>query len=163
MVYKWKYNISVEAETAGKELERMENKHGKVTPQIILDESRADNAPLHRLFEWDDTKAAEKYRLTQAQNIIHNLTITVDNPKTERQTTVRAYVKLQDEVYNYISVTKAVTEQDTYQAILNEALEEIKRFQRKYSGLVEFADICKQVKIVLDKIDKENELERVAV
>ena len=142
MVYKWKYNISVEAETAGKELERMENKHGKVTPQIILDESRADNAPLHRLFE---------------------LTITVDNPKTERQTTVRAYVKLQDEVYNYISVTKAVTEQDTYQAILNEALEEIKRFQRKYSGLVEFADICKQVKIVLDKIDKENELERVAV
>ena len=37
-----------------------------VTPSMVLEAARAKDSPLHGLFVWDDTEAAEKYRLIQA-------------------------------------------------------------------------------------------------
>ncbi len=52
------------------ELEKIEQKHGVVTPVQMLEEARNPSHALHRFFEWDDTVAAEKYRLTQATHYI---------------------------------------------------------------------------------------------
>jgi hypothetical protein len=37
--------------------------HGdELTEQIVVDAARSPDSPLHSLFEWDDAKAARKYR-----------------------------------------------------------------------------------------------------
>ena len=38
---------------------------GKTTAKDLVDASRPEEAPLHKLFEWNDSIAAEKYREEQ--------------------------------------------------------------------------------------------------
>ena len=64
MVYEWKIpKYRLPAQKAGEELERIERKHGVVTPRNVLEESRPGKAILHDLFEWNDSRAAERFRL----------------------------------------------------------------------------------------------------
>lgn len=51
-------------------IKRLETTDGTVTPTRVVDDARADDSPLHDLFEWDDDKAAEAYRLQQARDVI---------------------------------------------------------------------------------------------
>lgn len=53
-----------------RELDRLYKKDGVVTPAGVLDAARTKTSPLHDFFEWDDSKAAEKYRLSQAMEMI---------------------------------------------------------------------------------------------
>lgn len=51
---------------------------GRVTPDALVEESRPEDAPLHKMFEWNDTRAASLYRREQARTIIRRVTIQVD-------------------------------------------------------------------------------------
>lgn len=51
-------------------LENMVQVHGRVSPETLLEEAKEEEHPLHRYFEWNDTAAAERYRLTQATQMI---------------------------------------------------------------------------------------------
>ena len=51
-------------------LKAMIEAKGKVTPQMIVDEAENAKSPLHKFFEWDNSAAAQKYRLMQATNMI---------------------------------------------------------------------------------------------
>jgi hypothetical protein len=53
-----------------RELEKLYKKTKSVSPAVILEAARSDIHPLHGYFEWDDSKAAEKYRLDQAMAMI---------------------------------------------------------------------------------------------
>ena len=97
MVYQWKYNsMPVKAQAAGEFMEEVEREHGAVTPEVILEKSREDGAPLHPCFEWDDGIAAEKYRLKQAGYLIRNLTVVVEKQDSVPQA-IRAYVNISPE------------------------------------------------------------------
>lgn len=93
MVYEWKVpKYRLPAQKAGEELERIERKHGVVTPRNVLEESRPGKAILHDLFEWNDSRAAERFRLEQAQEIIGNIAV-VHVVQDAPRTPVRAFVK----------------------------------------------------------------------
>lgn len=80
MDYKWRLNglaRKVDAEKAVTELERINTIFGKLTPELIVDTAREKNNPLHPLFDWDDSVAAEKWRLQQARTVLNNIEITV--------------------------------------------------------------------------------------
>jgi hypothetical protein len=62
---------------AQKELQQIARTHGKLSPQIIVDAARHNNSALHGFFEWDDTVAAEKYRIEQARTVIKMFVIEV--------------------------------------------------------------------------------------
>lgn len=51
-------------------LSAMVKDHGTVSAQIILEDAKSSEHPLHEYFEWDDSAAANKYRLRQAYEMI---------------------------------------------------------------------------------------------
>jgi len=53
-----------------RELGKIHKEHGVVTPQLMIESARNAKHPLHRYFEWDDSVAAQKFRLAQAQSLI---------------------------------------------------------------------------------------------
>ena len=139
MIYKWKLPglIPVDAQTAGEELERIYHEKGALNPADIVDESRDSAAPLHPCFEWDDIAAAEKYRQTQAMQIVRSI-ITIQESDKEKSQEVRAFVHVQ-ESYHPISVVIGSKEQ--MEELLASALSELKAFQRKYNSLVELSPV----------------------
>jgi len=138
MIYEWKINglYSVPAQTAGEELSRLYQVHGKLEPSDIVDVSRPEDAPLHPCFEWDDVVAAEKYRETQAGGIIRAL-VTVDNEHKENSD-VRAFVHVED---TYQPMAVVVKSKDKMQDLLQSALGELTAFRRKYSKLSELQPV----------------------
>ena len=52
---------------------------GLLRPQAVVDAARSKSSPLHKAFCWDDTEAAKRYRLLQAQKLIRSFRVTVDD------------------------------------------------------------------------------------
>lgn len=52
------------------ELKRINERDGEVRASVVVKESKPKKAPLHNEFEWDDQKAADEYRLSQARRLI---------------------------------------------------------------------------------------------
>ena len=148
MVYKFSYkatHYSVPAQQAGEYLQGLKEKHGELDKYILLEDSRAEDALLHNCFEWDDTKAAEGYRLNQAQSFITNITCVVVDDEGKDAEPVRAFVNVADQSHaekgSYVPIVEALTEEKHRKIVLKNALNELKAFRRKYSQLVELSKV----------------------
>lgn len=142
--YVWKIDgiYSVDAQTAGKELERIYQETGRLEPKDIVEASRPKKAPLHNCFEWDDEKAAAKYREHQAQKIIQAVAYVQDINEPEP---IRAFVSVQNE-YKPISVVLASV--DMSSELLANALRELRTFELKYRQLQELMPVFEAIKEV---------------
>lgn len=148
--YSWSYPYAVPAEKVGAHFEKLEAKFGAVTKENFLDSARSTKSEMHKLFEWDDKKAAEQHRLHQANMIINSLRVTIiENEETE-PITVSAFVntsKRKDKTY--IHIARAMGEQETRAAVLNDALRELSFFREKYKNLSELSGIIKTIDSLL--------------
>jgi len=59
---------------------------GTIRAHDVLEVARPKNSPIHHYFEWDDSKAAEKFRLHQASRMIQSLVVVVDDVETRKYT-----------------------------------------------------------------------------
>ena len=101
MVYKFEWKnkrFPVPAQQAGEYLQEICEHEKAVTAERLLELSRAEDALLHKCFEWDDTKAAEKYRLKQSGEIIRNLVAVKISSRTVEP--VRAFVSVTPTEYD---------------------------------------------------------------
>lgn len=154
MVYQWKWSLPVPAQAAGERLEQLEQEHGKVTPRIVLDDSRAEDALLHPCFEWDDAAAAELYREEQARFLIRNLTVRVEQEEQPAQPAqpaqkVRAFVSVtQADERAFVGIQRALSEADARSQVLLEAKRAMQSFREKYRGLVELTGVIAAIEAV---------------
>ena len=142
MVYEWKTPLyKVSAQTAGEHIEKLDRIHGEVTPQILLDDSRPADAVLHSCYEWDDEKAAERYRLHQSKMIIGNLVCVSINDTDKLPEPVRAFVTVnaRNEKASYRPTVIALSEENARTKVLENATKELESFQRKYAALLDVA------------------------
>lgn len=117
---------------------------GQITPQEVLEKARDVNSELHKCFEWDDSIAAEKYRLQQARSIIINL---VYAPKKEEEQLVRCF-SLTSKVSTYQPTQQFLVQEDEYQTLLKRALAELEAFKRKYHTLTELESVFEAIETV---------------
>lgn len=139
MIYKIKSGarLPVSAQVAGEECKRLESE-GRLTPQDLVNESRAEDAPLHNCFEWDDSIAAEKWRYTQAAYIIRSVEVTIE--QTSEPT--RAFVAtISDGNRTYKDVGVVLRNADSREELLRNAMRDLLAFRRKYQNLREIADV----------------------
>jgi len=50
-------------------------KSGRITAHAVLDAARPASSPIHDCFDWNDSEAAEKWRLEQARELIRRVKI----------------------------------------------------------------------------------------
>lgn len=147
--FSWKVNglYHVDAATAGKVFQEIEDSGVDLTPQAVVDASRDEDAPLHNAFEWDDDIAAEKYRCSQAQAMLRNLVISkvTDEEEREGKGEVRAYVSGPggNNVYRTIQAT---LKNEVWKAhLLMTARREMEQFLAKYRRIEELATVVNAI------------------
>lgn len=116
-----------------------------ITPQELLEKARDKNSELHKCFEWDDSIAAEKYRLQQARHIILNL---VFLKKTKEEIPVRCF-QISTEKAVYKPTRQFLVQQDEYQSLLSRARAELESFRRRYSTLTELEKVFEEIDNIL--------------
>lgn len=148
MVYQYINNyekFKVPAQIVGETLERLEQRDGEVTKESFLEESRPETAPTHKLFEWNDTVAAEKYRLHQSGMAIKAVAVKVETADSKEPTVIRAFVNIQPDRITkgkFINIFAGMNNEETRKTILANAMAELRQFERKYSLYEEFSKVC---------------------
>ena len=151
MVYQWKgRKFGVSADIVGKEVEKIERKYGEVTAKNFVEAARPEDSVLHKLLEWDDTKAAESWRIQQAGVIICCLSIVRED--TGDPTVVRADMNVADDADNptrrtgsFVNFQDAFSNKEKRALILRVAVRELREIRQKYDTLTELAAVFEAI------------------
>lgn len=144
------------AQVYGTVLEKIKERDNGIVPQVVVNEARDKTSPLHDYFDWDDTKAAEKYRVEQARNLISHLDVVI-NYETGKTQKAFFNVSIPDNGGTkvvYVDVERALTDKDLRKQVLQNALEELVYWQKKYKEYSEFKGIVREITKVVVKIKK---------
>lgn len=114
-----------------------------ITPATVLDRARDEKSELHKCFEWDDSKAAEKYRTIQAGNVIRALYIVHQDDEVAP---VRVLSRTSESSYQ--PTRTFLTNHDEYVDLLKRALSELESFKRKYETLSELEQVFEQIDLI---------------
>ena len=126
------------AEDAYKEISAL----SEITPQNVVDLARNEDSKIHNDFEWDNDIAGEKYRLSQAREMIRLLVF--EQPKETGREPVRVLqISTQKTVYKPVQMI--LQKQDEYQALLKRAKAELEAFVTRYKNLVELESIFEEI------------------
>ncbi len=140
--YAWKipsFAKNIDIDLAIQEMERIESLYGSLTPQNILDASRPQNALFHTLFQWDDTLAAEHYRLQQARTILNNIEVSVISDGQAKQISVYEVIKQPSTTPVYKSINSMTI--DDIDFIKMRTLKELNILKDKLSVYKEFSKV----------------------
>jgi hypothetical protein len=118
---------------------------GELQPRAIVEAARVDDSPLHRQFDWDDTEAAEKWRLHQARQLIRVI-VAYEPVGDGKSVPCRVFVSLtpdREAESGYRLTASVLADPDQRRQLLADARADMKRFTAKYQALAELADVVK--------------------
>lgn len=127
------------------ELQRIaQDAGGELRVADVVEAARAASSPLHGSFNWDDSEAAHAYRLQQARQLIRISVAYIGD--SEDSVSLRVFVSLTPDRYNengggYRIMTSVLSDKKQRAQLLQDALDEMHRFQAKYGALKELASV----------------------
>jgi hypothetical protein len=127
--------------TLHEQLTAVRDEFGTLTPELVVDVARDPEHPLHSRFEWDDSVAAEKWRIEQAGQLLRVVKLPVD---PDRPRDLRAFiaVKGQDSHRSeYVPTEEALADDFTRRLVLTAMEREWKALKRRYQHMAEFAQL----------------------
>lgn len=135
-----------------KALKAIEAKQTVVTPRAVVEAARPKFSPLHRYFEWSDTKAARLYREVQAGRLIRAVSVTFIGDDN-KECTVRAFVNVrpsEDEAdvigeQGYISAERSAKSVGYKQQVLEYAKQQLVVWRKKFGSYAEFYSVAKAI------------------
>lgn len=137
----------VSAAALGKELERIVKKNdGKMTPAVIVAESKPRKAVLHNEFEWQDDRAAALYREHQARNLVNVLVVTPEDSTGKDIQPVQAIVSVQDgRDQSYQPIEAVFADPDKKQQHIDKCLRRLIAIRAEFRALQEFGAIWQEI------------------
>lgn len=122
-------------------LQAIRDERGALTPALVVDAARDPEHPLHSRFEWDDTIAAEKWRLEQAGQLLRIVKLP---PEPGRPDDLRAFVAFKGKdshKADYIPTEEALHDEFIRKLVLRDMEREWRLLKRRYEHMREFADL----------------------
>lgn len=129
--------------TLREHLQAIHDQFGSLTPELVVETASDPKHPLHDRFDWDDTVAAQKWRLEQAGQLLR----VTYRPDPTKPTDLRAFVAVKGEDSHradYIPTETAMADPFTRQLVLRAMDREWKAFKRRYQHMAEFADLIRR-------------------
>lgn len=123
---------------------------GTLLPEIVVAEARNPKHPLHKKFEWNNTKAAQEYRLWQARQLIRVCVQILPNIKDP----VHVFCSLSTDRptgQGYRVTTEVMSEPERRAQLLQDALFDMNTFVKKYAVLKELAEVFQAMQQVRKK------------
>ena len=120
----------------------------EVKPEQVVAKAKDKDSELHKCFDWNDTSAAEKYRLFQAKQVINHLIVIKRDVEEPEKEPVQFRVMLKNKKSydsGYKQTIVMVRDEDEYRKMLEQAYAELKAFKKKYACLSELSDILAMI------------------
>jgi hypothetical protein len=117
-------------------LSALNDAHGRLTTDIVLEAATNVDSPLHKVFEWDDSTAAHAHRVWQARKLIKSVKIErPDGDLTPRYLSI----KIENERW-YEDISLIVQDHDKYISVLTDIEAMIKDLEHRIESLIQLQD-----------------------
>ena len=111
----------------------IQSKHGILTAEGVLKEAKKKKHPFHNHFDWDDTKAAKRWRLHQANMLISQATVTLTEHEPK---TVHAFISIKtDEGRQFVHTVDAIDNKQLLFQIFSQLHSRIKTIEEQLTAL----------------------------
>jgi hypothetical protein len=121
---------------------------GYLNPAHVVDEARDSSHYLHEHFEWDDSVAAESYRLAQAGALIRKVKLTIiRKPEATKEieiSTTRAYQSRESQRTSsggYEPIEAIMSDENKREELMQQVLRELSAYRKRYADIVALADV----------------------
>jgi hypothetical protein len=132
------------------ELEKIRHRHrGKLTPEAVVEAAKNPKSPIHRHFEWNNSKAGHAHRLHQARILISAVIVIRSDTAP-----IRAFVHVTHEL-GYRDTEEALRDSEMREVVLARALREAEQWQARYERYAELAEIVKAIKRTSSKYSRK--------
>lgn len=126
------------------QLQTIYDQHNRLTPQLVVDEARPDDHPLHNRFEWDDEIAGEAWRRHQAHELIRSVKIVRKDDSGREYPKVRAFHALRlDDGISYEPLDSIIDNEFQVRLLLSDMRREWRTLKARYDQFHEFWQIVK--------------------
>src|SRR3990167_3299279 len=112
-------------------------KDGELDAKSVLDLARPKSSPIHNYFTWEDTKAAEAYRLMQARQLISCVVVEIKGVEVRKYTTPVVVNDTGDKYYVDVQVARKAP--DIWAQVLDRALADLVSWKQRYGNLKELS------------------------
>lgn len=129
-----------------RELLRLEQEIGYLTPRDIVQSAKSPSSPLHNTFDWNDTTAADKYRIVQARMLLTRIRINLEGENAPAFVNVKVIIG-NVESNRYISTEKAMSDEEMSRQVIAQAIREVEYWQDKYDSLTEVKSVINGSKL----------------
>lgn len=126
---------------------------GVITPEAVLQAAKRKNNPLHSEFEWDNSKAAKRYRLEQARYIVRSIEVVHEKgPVMESRvyeiTSGRSENKegAKPVSHKYKTLDDILSNKNDRAAMVDRARRDLRAWLHKYGMLDELQDVIDTVR-----------------
>lgn len=122
-------------------LQAIRDERGSLTAALIVDAARSPEHPLHSRFEWDDSTAAEKWRLEQASQLLRVVKLP---PDPTRPGDLRAFVAIKGTDTHraeYVPTEEAMADPFLSRLVLSSMNREWRVMKKRYGHMAEFAEL----------------------
>lgn len=151
--------LKLEFTSAHQELDYIRKRDGGIiSPSAVVEFARQPSTHLHNRFDWNNSTAAEKYRLWQARQIISLELTVIEIPKQKGKKVIDLHVKPLPETRAFISLSTERGTEGGYMSIedilenpnlrvqlLEDAKHELATFRKKYAVLNELAKVFQAI------------------
>src|ERR1700744_2596460 len=151
MIYKFRegYSLPVKAQVIGDHIGDR-----NVSAEKLVEEAKPEDSPIHNCFTWDDSEAAQKYRVEQARYMIRSVEKVIISERGV-ETRQIAFVSISEgKTSSYVNTTAAMSNERTAAIVIAEAKAALAGWSRRYRHL---AAIAKELGPVLHAIDQLDE------
>lgn len=154
--FRWKpgARFSVRVEGVLEELERIKERDGDLKPQAVVDSARSPESPLHKLFDQDDSTAANSWRVHQARQIINDVEYEIVQGPGKPLTYMPYYVSVVSEAgRGYLPTPEVMSQEELREQAISDALNVLMGWQKRHASFVEFQPIFDAIDRVRAKLE----------
>lgn len=145
-------------------LRALEDRHGRLTPEVVVSDAKNPKSPLHEEFDWDMKRAAQMHWLDRARELIRSVRVLIHEDTSVMRSP--AYVRDPSQAHadqGYISVVKLRNDKElAREAVLEEFSRAASALRRAHAvaaalNLVnEVADLQARVEKLQKEIEERN-------
>lgn len=132
-------------------LRQIRAKTGALTRAAVVEDARPEGSPLHQYFEWDDTAAAEAWRLNQAGEMIAKVQVVIDTSQGARPMRQWLHVEV-DNVPQYQHVEEIRRDPELTAQVLAAAKSDLDGWAARYEVYKEFFAHVEEVRKISKRL-----------
>lgn len=134
------------------------NKESGLTAENLVEKAKSKKSSLHILFEWDNSIAAERWRVHTARLIINEVKILVGDKELYAFENISIMVESNGSgsfLREYKPIIEIMNNEDYKKQLVRKALQEILYWRQRHKELTEFRKIFSTIDDLTERLQKK--------